>query len=368
VRVIDVSALAPGPFATMLLADFGADVIAIEPVRDPEFDVAGFFNRGKRSVLVDLRQPDGVDLVTRLTDRADVFVEGSRPGSMERLGLGPDVLCARNAALVYTRLTGWGQDGPYADRAGHDINFLAIAGALGAIGGDAPVPPLNLVGDFASGSLMAALGTLLALFERQRSGRGQVVDSAIVDGAALLLSAQLGEFNTGRWGGRRHSLLGGSAPFYSVYRCADDRWLAVGAIEAKFYGRFLDRAGVDADPDGQFQLDEWAALHDKLAERFLAEPRQHWLDLFADADCCTTPVLEIEDLEDDVHLAQRRTVVRRDGWLQAAPAPRLGASPGAIGARPPVRGAHTAEVLEEAGFSPTEIGRLFDAGVIAGGR
>lgn len=350
----------------MLLADFGAEVVSIEPMVEPEFDVASFFNRGKRSVLIDLRRPDGVEIVARLADSADVFIEGSRPGTMERRGLGPDVLLARNPRLVYTRLTGWGQDGPYAHQAGHDIDFLAISGALGAIGSDAPVPPLNLVGDFAGGSLMATLGTLLALFERARSGRGQVVDSAIVDGAALLLSAQLGEFNTGRWGGRHGSLLGGSAPFYTVYRCADDRWLAVGAIEAKFYDQFLDRLGVKADQRSQFDARSWGPLREQLLGIFLTQPRQHWLDLFGGGDCCAFPVLEIEELEHDAHLAYRATVVRRDGRLEAAPAPRLADTPGAIGVRPAVRGADTVEVLSRAGFSPTEISRLFDMGVIGG--
>ena len=229
-RVVDVSALAPGPFATMILADFGADVIAVERPEPDPFATRAWLGRGKRFVTVDLRSPDGPAVVARLVADADVFVEGYRPGTMERLGLGPEELTAANPGLVYARVTGWGQDGPYAGRAGHDINYIAIAGALGVIGRDEPVPPANLVGDFASGSYMAVMGILVALYERQASGRGQVVDAAMVDGAALLITGQLGLAASGGWGPRGTNLLDGSAPFYGTYRCADGRFVAVGAI------------------------------------------------------------------------------------------------------------------------------------------
>lgn len=358
IRVLDTSALGPGPFCSMLLADFGADVIAVERPQTPQFDPAKSLSRGKRSVIVDLRAPRGAEVIARLADTCDVLLESNRPGTMERRGLGPDVLCARNPRLVYTRLTGWGQDGPYRDRAGHDINYTAIAGTLGVVGNDAPVPPSAMVGDLAGGSLMAAFGIMAALFERVATGRGQVVDAAIADGAALLNITHLAELDTGLWAGRGRHLLSGAAPFYGVYACSDDRWFAVGAIEPKFYARFLDALGLD-DVAHERQLDPstWPGLRERVAEVFRSKPRAHWTGVFGDIDGCGTPILELDELADDPHLRARGTVVHDGGRLTAAPAPRLSRSPARL--HPPAqRGADTRAVLAEAGFSDADVAAL----------
>jgi alpha-methylacyl-CoA racemase len=367
VRVLDVSALGPGPFCSMLLADYGAEVVAIERPRRgaPEpTDVADYFSRGKRVVTVDLRAPHGAELIATLADHSDVFLEGYRPGTMERRGLGPDVLLARNPGLIYTRLTGWGQTGPYARRAGHDINYIAIGGALGAIGSAEPVPPLNLLGDFASGSLMAALGTMLALFERQRTGRGQVVDAAMADGAALLLSSQLAELARGTWPGRGRSLLSGCAPFYSVYRCADGGFFSVGAIEPKFYADLLCGLGFEESLRAtQYDESNWLALRERMADTFVHRTRSEWVEVFADLDACAFPVLEVNELARDPHLAARGTVVEQNGRAAAASAPRLSEgrvgmpSPGAL---PEV----TRSVLEELGLLPADVERYLASGTL----
>ena len=349
----------------MMLADFGADVIAVEPVNPPKFDVASFFSRGKRSVLADLRHPAGVATVARLAASADVFVEGYRPGTMERLGLGPDDLRRVNPGLVYTRVTGWGQTGPYAGRAGHDVNYVAVAGVLGVLAGERhPQPPLNLLGDFAGGSVMAVLGTVLALFDRARTGLGQVVDAAMVDGAAQLVSAQLALFSRGRWPG--DEMLDGSAPYYRCYRCADGRWLAVGAVEPKFYRAFLHAVG--ADPGllpSQFDRGTWAATSGALAALIEGRSRSEWLERFNGVEACVSPVLDLAELEGDPHLAARGTIVSGDGGIEAAPAPRLSGHP--WGGRPGVapRGRDTVDVLTEAGLSPDEIDELLRSGVVA---
>lgn len=366
VRVIDTSALGPGPFCSMLLADFGADVISVERPESPSFDPAGFFARGKRSTVVDLRAPRGSEVIARLAAGADVFLESNRPGTMERRGLGPDVLCGRNPGLVYARLTGWGQDGPYRDRAGHDINYTAVAGALGVIGDDAPVPPQAFVGDIAGGSLLAAFGIVTALFERAATGRGQVLDAAIADGSALLNTPQLGAFNAGLWAGRGRGILSGAAPFYGVYECADRRYFAVGAIEAKFYAEFLAALGIQDGPSGPAQFDPagWAELRRRVAEVFRTEPRSHWSAVFADIEACGTPVLELDELAEDPHLRARGTVVERDGRLTAAPAPRLSATPGRVRPPPASRGADSRAVLAEAGFTDDEISALAADGTV----
>jgi alpha-methylacyl-CoA racemase len=367
IRVLDMSALGPGPFCSMLLADFGAEVIAVERPAPPPFDPAKFFARGKRSVVVDLRAPGGADVVSRLADGADVLLESNRPGTMERRGIGPDVLCTRNPRLVYTRLTGWGQEGPYRDRAGHDINYIAVSGTLGVLGraDEAPAPPLALVGDMAGGSLFAALGIMMALFERTVTGRGQVIDSAIVDGAALLNTPQLGELNAGVWAGRGQHILSGVAPFYGVYGCADGGRFAVGAIEPKFYTAFLTALGLDrVSVDGQLEPTRWPELRGQVADVFRTKPRSHWTAVFSEIDGCGSPVLELDELADDAHLRERGTIVADDGVLAAAPAPRLSGSAGRLRPAPARSGADTRSVLEEAGFAPEEIHRLAEAGTV----
>jgi alpha-methylacyl-CoA racemase len=362
IRVVDLSALGPGPFSSMILADFGAEVIEVlRPDRHGP-DPAAFLRRGKQTITVDLRHADGPDVIARMADGADVLLEGNRPGAMERRGLGPDTLLARNPRLVYTRLTGWGQTGPYATRAGHDINYLAISGALGVTGVDQPVAPPALLGDLASGSFLAALGTVLALFERERTGTGQVVDAAIVDGAALLLSAAFGELASGMWkGGRGTHVLSGAAPFYGVYRCADDGWFSIGAIEPRFYAAFVDALGLD-DMGEQWDETRWPERRARVAAAFAAKPRDEWTAAFEGVDGCGAPVLDIDELAADPHLADRRTVLDKDGRLHAAPAPRLSGHQSEL--RPAVT-ADPQDVLQRLGFGAEEAAGLISARVVS---
>jgi alpha-methylacyl-CoA racemase len=368
VRVLDLSALGPGPFCSMLLADFGADVVAVDRPGTPHpFDPARSLSRGKRSAVVDLRAPRGPEIIARLADTADVLLESNRPGTMERYGLGPDVLCERNSGLFYARLTGWGQDGPYRDRAGHDINYAAIAGTLGVIGDERPVPPLAMLGDLAGGSLFAALGIVMALYERTVTGRGQVIDAAIADGSALLNLTNLAEFNAGIWAGRGRHILSGTAPFYGPYACADGRFFAVGAIEPKFYANFLGALGLD-DVDIAEQLNpaHWAELRERITAVFATKPRAHWTSVFADTDGCGAPVLELDELADDPHLRARSTLVTEpDGSVTASPAPRLSRTPGRLGTTPRASGADTRDVLRESGFDDDEINSLIAEGTVA---
>jgi len=367
VRVLDLSALGPGPFCSMLLADFGADVVAIErPATPHPFDPAKSLSRGKRSAVVDLRAPRGPEVIARLADSADVLLESNRPGTMERRGLGPDVLCERNPRLIYARLTGWGQDGPYRDRAGHDINYAAIAGTLGVIGEERPVPPLAMLGDLGGGSLFTALGIVMALYERTLTGRGQVIDAAIADGSALLNLTNLAEFNAGTWAGRGRHILSGTAPFYGPYACADGRFFAVGAIEPKFYANFLAAVGIDdVGLSEQLNPAHWAALRERIAAVFVTKPRAHWASVFADVDGCGAPVLELDELADDPHLRARRTLITEpDGSVTASPAPRLSRTPGRIGPAPRASGADTRDVLREAGFGVDEVDSLIAEGTV----
>jgi alpha-methylacyl-CoA racemase len=369
VRILDLSALGPGPFCSMLLADFGADVVAVERPGNPHpFDPAKSLSRGKRSAVVDMRAPRGPEVITRLADTADVLLESNRPGTMERRGLGPEVLCERNPRLIYTRLTGWGQDGPYRDRAGHDINYAAIAGTLGVIGDEQPVPPLAMLGDLAGGSLFAALGIVMALYERTVTGRGQVIDAAITDGSALLNLTNLAEFNAGIWAGRGRHILSGTAPFYGPYACADGRFFAVGAIEPKFYANFLGVLGVDdVELSEQLNPAQWTELRGRIAAAFATKPRAHWTSVFADVDGCGAPVLELDELAEDPHLRARSTIVTEpDGSVTASPAPRLSRTPGRRGPAPESSGADTRDVLREAGFGDDEVNSLITEGTIAG--
>jgi alpha-methylacyl-CoA racemase len=362
IRVLDLSALGPGPFCSMILADFGADVVEVVRPDRRGPDPAAFLRRGKRTIAVDLGHADAPGVIGRMAERVDVLLEGNRPGAMERRGLGPDELLARNPRLVYTRLTGWGQTGPYAQRAGHDVNYLAISGALGVTGTDAPVAPPALLGDLACGSFLAALGTVLALFERQSTGAGQVVDAAIVDGAALLLSAAFGELATGFWsGGRGTHVLSGAAPFYGVYRCADDGWYSVGAIEPRFYAAFLTVLGLDDLAADQWDQAQWPARRAQVADVFARRARDEWTEAFSVVDACGAPVLDIDELAADPHLAARQTVLDFDGRLHAAPAPRLSGHP--PGFKPAVAES-PAEVLRRLGFGPDEAGGLLDRGIV----
>ncbi len=360
IRVLDLSGLGPAPFATMMLADFGAEVLSVRRPDPLPFDPAAAMSRGKTAIGLDLRSPEGQEVARKLSKSADIFVEGFRPGVMERLGLGPEALMADNPGLIYARLTGWGQTGPYAKRAGHDINYLAISGALNMIGEDKPAAPPGLLGDLANGSYLMMMGVLMALVERQRTGQGQVVDAAIVDGASYMLGPMFGELELGLWDGNPdHAMLGMKAPFYGVYRCADEKWFSVGAIEQKFYAAMLSILGLDdVDPSAEAQMDrsQWPALRERIATAFRTRPQHEWTELFGAVDSCGAPVLTTNELAADPHNAGRQTITADDrGVLTAAPAPRLSAHPDLVTAINP-RGNRPADaVLTDAGFSEQEI-------------
>jgi alpha-methylacyl-CoA racemase len=367
--VIDVSTMGPGPFASMVLADFGAEVIEIRRPVANDIDAADQFVRGKRQLTIDLRAPGGAELIARLTDTADVFLESYRPGTMERRGLGPSTLMARNPRLVYTRLTGWGQSGPYAASAGHDINYVAIGGPLGAVGDDpaaAPVPALNLLGDFAGGSFPAVLGTVLALFARERTNRGQVVDAGMVDGANYLLFAQFAELALGSWKGRGTNMLSGVAPFYSVYRCADGGWMSVGSIEGKFYAQLLDGLGLDGTLlERQHDVAAWPAARAAIAAVFASQPRSHWTAVFTGTDACAYPVLDLDEIAADPHVAARGSVqLDAQGRPQVAPAPRLSETPGVARPSAEVTRAAQLAVLAERGVEDVDIERFQASGAL----
>lgn len=359
--VIEMAGIGPGPFCGMLLADMGARVIRVERRDGPPGSPADVTARGRQSVALDLKQPAAVAAVLRLVERADALLEGFRPGVMERLGLGPDACHARNPRLVYGRMTGWGQHGPYAPTAGHDINYIAISGALDAIGtAETPVPPLNLVGDYGGGGMLLGLGMLAALLHAARSGQGQVVDAAMSDGAALLMAPIYGMRAAGRWGAPRGgNLLDGGAPFYGVYRCADGRHLAVGPIEPQFFAEFLARLGLPAeDFAARNDAAHWPALRARIAAALATRTRYAWAATFDGSDACVAPVLSMAEAPAHPHNAARGTFFERDGVVQPAPAPRFSATPCAPGAPAPPRGADTRLVLAEAGLAAHDINAL----------
>jgi alpha-methylacyl-CoA racemase len=373
VRVVEVAGLGPAPFGCMVLADLGADVIVVDrrdqavgaPLASAAANVSG---RGRRSVAVDLKHPEGVDVLARLADGADVFVEGFRPGVAERLGFGPDVLRGRNPALVYARMTGWGQDGPLAARAGHDLNYTGLAGPLAHIGrqGQAPTPPLNLVSDFGGGGMLLALGVCAALVERARSGRGQVVDAAMVDGAALLGAPIVPAYTLGYFGEERGTnVLDSGAHFYEVYETADGQWMTVGALEAPFYANLLAVLGLDpAELPEQNDRASWPAMKERLAAVFRSRPQAEWVAAFADVDACVAPVRSYTQVADDEHLAARATYVELDGVVQPAPAPRFDRTPATLDRPPAPAGHHTDEILADLGFDGPAVDRLRQAGVV----
>jgi len=369
VRILDLSGLGPAPFATMMLADFGGEVLSVRRPDPLPFDPSAAMSRGKTSIGLDLRRPEGQAVARRLAGSADILVEGFRPGVMERLGLGPDTLMADNPRLIYGRLTGWGQDGPYARRAGHDINYLAISGALNVIGEDKPTAPPGLLGDLANGSYTLVIGLLLALVERARTGRGQVIDAAIVDGAAYMLGPMFGELELGLWDGEpAHSLLGGKAPFYGVYACADGKWFSVGAIEQKFYAAMLAILGLDdVDSTAEAQMDrtQWPQLRERIAAAFRTRRQAEWEARFAEVDSCGAPVLTLEELAVDPHIAARGSVTAdAAGVLTAAPAPRLSAHPELTTEITARRSEDAKTVLAAAGFSGPEIEGLIEQGIV----
>lgn len=327
-RVVEFASIGPGPHCAMMLADHGAEVLRIDRAGGNGWPNP-IMDRGRVTMTLDIRTDAGRAAALAQCDRADVVIEGFRPGVMERLGLGPEAMLARNPRMVYGRMTGWGQDGPLARRAGHDINYIALTGALDAIGepGRRAVPPLNLVGDFGGGSMFLAFGILAALWERERSGRGQVVDAAIVDGVSHLMTMFTGLIPSGRLSlDRARNMLGGSAPFYRTYRCGDDREIAVGAIEPAFWGQMLDLLGL-TDAGLSQREDHWPRTTEVLEATFLSAPRDHWASLFRDTDACVSPVLTAEEAAIEEHLNARHTFISHQVMSQAAPAPRLSRTP-----------------------------------------
>ena len=372
VRVVELAGLGPAPFAAMLLADMGAEVVRVDRPAGTGAARQDVVNRGKRSVAVDLKTPGGRDLVLALVDRADVLVEGFRPGVAERLGLGPAQCSARNRRLVYGRMTGWGQDGPLAKVAGHDIDYIALTGALWASGRaeERPVPALNLVGDYAGGSMFLVMGVLAALLELGRSGEGQVVDAAMVDGASVLTTMFTALQGMGVWGADRGAnVFDTGAPFYEVYACADGRWVAVGALEPQFYAELVRITGFLAgSPDevryAQPALADWPAHKAMWEQLWRTRSRDEWTALLGHTDACVQPVLDWAERLEHPHLVERATFVEVDGTVQPAPAPRLSRTPGAISRRPPVPGEHTREVAAEAGLDAVAIEALLASGAV----
>ncbi|MFD4605497.1 CaiB/BaiF CoA transferase family protein [Streptomyces sp. NPDC058464] len=355
-RVLELGGIGPGPFAGMLLADLGAEVVRVDrPGREAESDAGGpaaVLDRGKRSVVLDLKQPAAIDALLRLTARADVLIEGFRPGVTERLGIGPHDCLARNPRLVYGRMTGWGQDGPLAAAAGHDITYIALTGALGAIGeaGGPPRIPLNLVGDFGGGGCYLVIGVLAALHVVGRTGAGQVVDAAVVDGSAHLLASTFAKLARDEWRDERGvNRFDGGWPFYAVYETKDGRHVAVGALERKFYRNLVELLGLGVDPDRQHDRSAWPELRELLANRFAERTRDEWAALFEGTDACVAPVLSLTEAPAHPHLAARASLFTRDGVLQPAAAPRFSATPTRPGRTAPAVGADSRAVFRDWG-------------------
>lgn len=368
VRVVELGGIGPAPFAAMMLADLGADVVRVHRVGETAEPNAAL-DRGRRSIAVQLKDPRGVDVVRELAAGADALIEGFRPGVLERLGLGPRELHAANPALVIGRMTGYGQDGPFAPRAGHDINYIALSGALAAIGpaGHRPTPPINLVADFGGGGMPLALGVVSAVLSARATGRGQVVDAAMVEGAASLMAMIYGFHGRGQWSVRRgENLFDSGAPWYDTYACADGRYVAVGALEPQFFAVLLERLGLREriDADRQLDRDTWPHQRAEFEAAFAAHPRAHWESVFADVDACVTPVLDMDEAPAHPHNAARGAFVTLDGVTQPAPAPRFSGTPNAAPAPAPAVGAHTDELLADLGRDVDQIAQLRADGVV----
>jgi alpha-methylacyl-CoA racemase len=373
VKVLEMAGIGPGPFCGMMLADMGADILRVDRLApadlglplDRKFDVTA---RGRRSIGLDLKQASAIGIVMELVEKADVLIEGFRPGVAERLGIGPQVCLARNPRLVYGRITGWGQDGPLVQSAGHDINYIALTGALHAIGraGQAPVPPLNLVGDYGGGGMYLAFGILCALYERSASGRGQVVDAAMTDGAASMLSIFYGRMAADAWRDERGvNMIDGGAPWYDVYETADGKHVAVGALEQRFYDELLERLELDLTdlPDRRDQS-RWPQLRARLRDTFLKKTRDQWCEILEGHDACFAPVLSLGEAPAHPHNRTRKTFVEAEGVIQPAPAPRFSRTPGAIARGAPERGEGAATLLSEWGFDAAAIARFRTAGAL----
>lgn len=371
-KVVELAGIGPGPFAAMLLADMGADVIRVDRQADPglgvprgaEYDLT---SRSRRSVAVDLKHPQGVETVLKLADQADVLIDPFRPGVVEKLGLGPEVCLARNAKLVFARMTGFGGDGPLAHAAGHDINYIALSGALHAIGTEeTPVPPLNMIGDYGGGALYLAFGVMAAVFEARNSGQGQIVDVGMVDGVISLMTPIYGLFASGYWKDERAAnILDGAAPFYGAFETKDGKWVSIGAIETKFYALLLDKLGLaDDDLPDQMDRDRWPELKARFAEIFRTRTRDEWCAVMEGSDVCFAPIVGLGEAGDHHHNRARGNFVEVAGIRQPAPAPRFSRTPGKVSAPPVTPGADTETALADWGLADAEIAALKDAGAI----
>lgn len=367
ITIIELAGIGPAPFAAMLMADHGASVIRVERPGnrglrpgDPKRDL---MNRGRRSLLLDLKSEQGRAALLRLIGKADGLIEGFRPGVMERMGMGPDICLSHNPRLVYGRMTGWGQTGPLAERAGHDINYIALSGALAAIGnaGEKPAVPLNLIGDFGGGALYLAFGMLCALLSAYKTGKGQVVDAAMVDGVTSLMTVIHSLDGMGLWQpSRNQNLLDGGAPFYDSYETRDGRFMALGALEPQFFQIFLEQAGLQNDPacQNQYDIRTWSGMRLAIKTRIKEKTSDEWCQIMEGADACFTPVLDYREARKAHHIKARGTFETVDGVEQPSPAPRLSGTPGAVTRPPPEPGEHSTEILAEFGFSEEEISLL----------
>ncbi len=373
IKIVELAGIGPGPFAALILSDLGADVIRVDRAQavtgDFSRDNKEVLNRGRRSVGVDLKNPDGLETVMRLVEQADGVIEGFRPGVTERLGIGPDACLARNPRLVYGRMTGWGQEGPYAMAAGHDINYIALAGALAHFGreGGKPTPPINLIGDFGGGGMLLALGMVAAILEARGSGKGQVVDAAMVDGSALLMAMVWGLRAMGVWDERLGvNPLDTGAPYYDTYETADGKFIAVGSLEPQFYAELLSRTGLDKEglPSNPMDHDNWPVLRERFTELFKSKTRDEWCEILEHTDACFAPVLTMSEAVEHPHIRARNTIVKEYGVEQPAPAPRFSRTPGEIQRPPAWPGEHTDEALSDWGFTAAELEKLRETGAV----
>ena len=370
-RVVELQGIGPGPFCGMMLADMGAEIIRVDRSAAVGSGArsSDVLARGRKSVAVDLKNPEGVETVLKLVESADVLLEGFRPGVTERLGLGPDVCLARNPKLIYGRMTGWGQTGTMAHAAGHDINYISLSGVLHAIGegNSRPTPPLNLVGDFGGGGMLLAFGIVAALYERATSGQGQVIDAAMTDGSALLMNSIFGLMSQGVWNQNRGSnLLDGGAHFYGTYETKDGKHVSLGSIEPQFYALLLEKTGLDQDPDlaKQMSRDDWPMLREKLAAVMATKTRDEWDGIMLGTDICYAPILNFEEAVEHPHNQARQTLVRSGDITQAAPAPRFSRTEPKLPEPPVAPGQHTDEILAGIGLDATAIANLKDSGAV----
>jgi alpha-methylacyl-CoA racemase len=373
IKILEVAGIGPGPFAGMMLSDMGADLIRIDRADragggDPANPPKDVLARGRRSVAVDLKHPDGIETVLAMVEKADVIIEGFRPGVMERLGLGPDICLARNPGLIFGRMTGWGQEGPMASAAGHDINYIALTGALHAIGrrDEAPVPPLNLVGDFGGGGMLLAYGVVCGLLEKFKSGKGQVVDAAMVDGASALMGMIYAMKSMGVWQTERGTnMLDTGAHFYDVYETKDQKYVSIGSIEPQFYALLLKALGLEGEElPRQMDREKWTALKVRVAEAFKTRTRDEWTEIMEGTDICFAPVLDLDEAPEHPHIKHRKTFIEAAGVIQPAPAPRFSRTAPELVRPPSFEGQHTDEVLADFGFDTARIGELRDAKAI----